>query len=530
MLPNSAYQVTGLVSPAATSGAIELNCAQGNVFAVGPITGAVTLTLVNQKPGQVYCVDITQDATGGRAVTFSTGFTAIGGLVINTAPNGRTTIPLIGTTISAAEQLGAQSGGGSSGGIVALGSLAAGTHNINGALGNTFTATLAGAVTFTCSNLVAGQIYTIALTQDGTGGRVPVWDTGFLVANDWIAIDQRPGTSNQAISFIAVSTTSLVPLANPGTVNNTNGSTVIASPNTFNVALVPGYNTAAHTGGAAGNVHQDIVYDMGELGDVAPFIGLSSALEFEHTTIGTLLQYQLAGTAGSPDTNAIFRVNVTNVPLSFRIGTGGSYIAFTSTIAGGAFYFDHDTGSTGFTRWRDLSSGAVTNFEVTQANGVGLGATPPANTGNGGLYMLGRAAPTLTPAAGCGALWYDSTYQAVGVRDENSANNYFQETSTQADDGNTNGAYVMDVESRKFHKITATGNITAWTITGATPGEIVHLEFVQDGGGGRTLALGAGLSSPAGVTLTPNAAGGAMSFYIVVCLTATTGIVLPFRG
>ena len=138
--------------------------------------------------------------------------------------------------------------------------------------------------------------------------------------------------------------------------------------------------------------------------------------------------------------------------------------------------------------------------------------------------------PTLTPAAGCGALWYDNTYQAIGVRDENSANNYLQETSTQVDDGNTTGAYAMDVESRKFHKITATGNITAWTITGATPGEIVHLEFVQDGGGGRTLALGAGLSSPAGVTLTPNAAAGAMSFYIVVCLTATTGIVLPFRG
>lgn len=62
--------------------------------------------------------------------------------------------------------------------VNALGSIAAGTHDIDLTLGNAVTATLTGNVTFTFSNPTAtGKqcSFTVIITQDGTGSRTATW-------------------------------------------------------------------------------------------------------------------------------------------------------------------------------------------------------------------------------------------------------------------------------------------------------------------------------------------------------------------
>lgn len=90
--------------------------------------------------------------------------------------------------------------------------------------------------------------------------------------------------------------------------------------------------------------------------------------------------------------------------------------------------------------------------------------------------------------------------------------------------GNKTGALALNLANGKFQQFTATGDITALTVTGATPGEIYVVEFIQDNPGGRTLALGVGLSQATGVTITPGAGVGAISVYTFIARTATTAL------
>lgn len=86
------------------------------------------------------------------------------------------------------------------------------------------------------------------------------------------------------------------------------------------------------------------------------------------------------------------------------------------------------------------------------------------------------------------------------------------------------GAVALDASISSVHIATfAADNISALTITGATPGQEITLILTQDSVGSRTLTLGTGITNATGATITPTAtANTGKSVYKFICTSVGT--------
>jgi len=74
----------------AYAASITLDLSQRSNFVIGALTGNLTLAFSNPIPGMGGCVELRQDATGGRTITLSgTNFSRNGGttIVLSTSAN-----------------------------------------------------------------------------------------------------------------------------------------------------------------------------------------------------------------------------------------------------------------------------------------------------------------------------------------------------------------------------------------------------------------------------------------------------------
>lgn len=75
----------------------EIDCSQGNVFALTLGAASITLSIINMKRGASYTLIISQDGTGGREALFGSGFDLPGtNITVDPAIGAVTIIPFVG--------------------------------------------------------------------------------------------------------------------------------------------------------------------------------------------------------------------------------------------------------------------------------------------------------------------------------------------------------------------------------------------------------------------------------------------------
>lgn len=398
-------------------------------------------------------------------------------------------------------------------GTVALGNQS-GTVTLDGSRGNRFTLTATGNLTLGFTNVQPGLNYTVVVTQDASGSRSVSWDSTVVAQGDFVPAGNETANGKGIFEFTGA-TYSSVELTGYSTY--TGAANAITSKNDTDVYIIPGYNTTAHTGGASGGVRRGVNFFTGYLGNTGGYNGKGAFQTWTHPT-GILEDKQIFGTAGSPDTNLYVRWAYPQIVRWQLTGNSSTYALWELTN-GAAVYHD-STLSTSFERWRDGSGNAI--FDISGGGGVSFGVASVANMARGVTQYLGVAAPSASPAAGNEIRWLDTT--TLRESRKNSAGTYNTPyiAGTSVLSAST-GAVAIDASKSNTHNVTATGNLTI-TITNGVPGDTITLVFTQDGTGGRTLTLGAGLSQATGVTITPGVAAGAVSVYTFKVLTATTAI------
>lgn len=398
-------------------------------------------------------------------------------------------------------------------GTVALGNQT-GSITLDASQGNRFTLTATGDLTIGITNTSPGQPYSIVVTEDATGSRLIQWAASVTVQG-FVPLGNG-GAGGVNIYSLIGSGYSSADLVSFSTFSDTGNN--IQSENDTDIYAIPGYNTTAHSGGATAGVRRGFVFQCGILGNQGGYNGKGAYQTWNHAVSGTIEDKQMFGTAGSPDTGLYVRWAY---PFGVRYQLTGNSTTFClyESVSGASWYHDFDT-ATGNDRWR--TSAAATILDISAIGGVSFGVAGVANMVPGATQYLGIAAPSASPAAGNEIRWLDTTTARESRKNSVGTYNVGYLGAASAVTG-TSGAIAIDATKSNVHTVTATGNITI-TFSNGVPGDDITFIFTQDGAGGRTLTLGAGVSQATGVTITANAAIGAVSVYKFTMLTATTAI------
>jgi len=395
---------------------------------------------------------------------------------------------------------------------VALGVIATDT-TIDFGAGNVISLTLSANVTLSATGIKPGQPYTLIITQDGTGGRVVTWGAGFSFQGGLApSIDTGAGTTWYH-EFQGTTYATVVYRGMPSTNYVTSGGAVLSSPFDSDIYLQPGYANATPTN----QVRRGVLWQMGKLNSAT---GKGGFIVAQHPDVGTMFDWQVFGTPGTPDTNLYSRFAF---PKQRR-----------TQFTGGAAEFDQWESTAGAVRYNDLNhasalwqwrNGATGLFAVAPT-GVAVGNVTPVAGQDRSLQFEGLAAdPTGNATAGNALMWVTSNGM---LRYRLAAQDYYVQCGRTItnDFGASSGAktIVLD-QGRTFSEIVATGGGVTLTITGGRYGLKFTLKFTQDVTGGRALTLGAGLTNPTGVTLV-DAAANQVSYVHFMCTGATTAEVI----
>lgn len=177
---NAVGQLAWQVNPLGNiTGATSVNLSQGNVI-TGTLTGNVTFTFTNGTAGQHLIFILTQDATGGRTVTWPAGAAFGSGTAATVRPEASATDTFGFDSTSATAWQYTEGGDNPTFTNIttrtnAIGNAAA-TQNLDFGLGGNQTLTLTQNTTLTFSNIPpAGTLVVVQFTQNGTGGFTVTW-------------------------------------------------------------------------------------------------------------------------------------------------------------------------------------------------------------------------------------------------------------------------------------------------------------------------------------------------------------------
>lgn len=154
------------------------------------------------------------------------------------------------------------------------------------------------------------------------------------------------------------------------------------------------------------------------------------------------------------------------------------------------------------------------------------GATSPLNTVDTIIQGV-KAAYNERLATAFGGTWGTATEANIdklyGVA------NFFgtgkQSVQAVVDLGNITGTVALDFDARgNYIKATLTGNVT-FTVTNMRPGTTYVLFLVQNGTGGYSITLPAGLRTPGGAALSFNTTANRASLVSIVPYSSTVGLV-----
>lgn len=269
----------------------------------------------------------------------------------------------------------------------------------DGSIANCFRCTLSGNATITFTNLKPGEIYALQVVQNGVGGFTPVFAGGNLptsqrpftplqaanAATTLIFMNLFEAGGNFAFTTISVSAT---PQGGPLLV------TSLESPEGSNLAIQPGYATAAHT------YRGLITVNTGKL-NPATSNGLSTV--WTHPEVGTLMDgWQISGTPGSPDSNLSLVRSFSNAVVIQRLQASAGYMQWES-LGGGDFYFD----LTGAGSSWNVRTGATGHIVVTTAGEVTIAAAADTLAFFGGAPVAKQVLANATGDAGAAASLID---------------------------------------------------------------------------------------------------------------------------
>lgn len=82
------------------------------------------------------------------------------------------------------------------------------------------------------------------------------------------------------------------------------------------------------------------------------------------------------------------------------------------------------------------------------------------------------------------------------------------------------GVLTINASLGRVFDVAQTANITSITINNGTDGATIILRLKQDSTGGRTIALGAGIALPAGVSFSPTTTGNELNVFSLQKRTA----------